>query len=77
MLPLEGDPAKLRLPMVDPLDLGTLNDVRFSAGRRVDPVVADTPAVERGLARAYREELAGLVDALRPGCCRLLRSAYC
>ena len=50
--------------MVDPLDLRTVDDVRFQAGRRVEPIVASAPAVARGLARAYGEELAHLIDAL-------------
>ena len=41
-----------------------MDDVRFQAGRRVEPVVASAPAVARGLARAYGEELAHLIDAL-------------
>lgn len=64
VLPIEASPRALRLAMVDPLDLGTLDDVRFAAGRRVDPVVASERAVERGLTAAYGEELAGLAEAL-------------
>ena len=62
--PLVAGPRSLRLAMVDPLDLGTLDDVRFSAGRRIEAVVASAPAVARGLARAYGGDLADLVDAL-------------
>ncbi len=64
VLPLEASARRLRLAMVDPLDLGTLDDVRFSAGRRIDPVVASGPAVARGLAHAYGEALDGLAEAL-------------
>lgn len=69
VLPLAVSAKSLRLAMVDPLDLRTVDDVRFQAGRRVEPVVASEPAVVRGLARAYGEELAHLIDALpaRPG----------
>ena len=66
VLPLAASPKRLRLAMVDPLDLSTLDDVRFSAGRRIDAVVASGAAMDRGLARAYGEELAELVGAL-PG----------
>ena len=64
--PLSAAAKSLRLAMVDPLDLRTVDDVRFQTGRRVVPVVASAPAVERGLARAYGEELAQLIDALPP-----------
>ena len=64
VLPLAVSAKSLRLAMVDPLDLRTVDDVRFQAGRRVEPVVASAPAVARGLARAYGEELAHLIDAL-------------
>jgi hypothetical protein len=46
--------------MVDPLDLGTLDDALRRAG--VDPLVASAVAVERG-PHARTEEL-GLVEAL-------------
>ena len=64
VLPLAVSANSLRLAMVDPLDLRTVDDVRFQTGRRVEPVVASAPAVARGLARAYGEELAHLIDAL-------------
>ena len=64
VLPIVVSAKSLRLAMADPLDLRTVDDVRFQAGRRVEPVVASARAVERGLACAYGEELAQLVDAL-------------
>ena len=66
VLPIAASPKILKLAMADPLDLRTVDDVGFQAGRRVEQVVASGPAVERGLARAYGEELTQLVDAL-PG----------
>ncbi len=64
VLPLAAGARTLRLAMVDPLDLGTLDDVRFSAGRRIEPVVASAPAVDRGLVRAYGEDLMNLVETM-------------
>lgn len=66
VLPVGASARSLRLAMADPLDLRTMEDVRFQVGRRVEPAVASPAAVERGLARAYGEELVHLVEAL-PG----------
>lgn len=64
VLPLETNGRTLRLAMADPLDLGILDDVQFQCGRRVEPVVASPPAVLRGLALGYGEEVKDLLDEL-------------
>jgi type IV pilus assembly protein PilB len=64
VLPVAATARTLRLAMADPLDLRTVDDVRFQVGRRVEPAVASPSAIVRGLARAYGEELAHLVGEL-------------
>ena len=64
VLPLTASARSLRLAMVDPLDVGTVDDVRFQVGRRIEALVASGAAVAQGLARAYGEELADLAGAL-------------
>ena len=64
VLPLAISARSLRLAMADPLDLGTLDDVRFQTGRRIEPVVASGAAVDRALTQAYGESLAALAGAL-------------
>jgi type IV pilus assembly protein PilB len=39
--------------MADPLDLGTLDDVQFQTGRRVEVVVVSEGALQEALARSY------------------------
>lgn len=66
VLPLSATPHVLRLAMVDPLDLATIDDIQFQTGRRVEPVVAPASAVAEALARAYGGELSAIVNRL-PG----------
>ncbi len=61
VLPLTASLKSLQLAMADPLDLGTVDDVRFQTGRRVEPVVASAAAVDRALTHAYGESLAGAI----------------
>jgi type IV pilus assembly protein PilB len=67
LLPLSVEGRRLRVAMVDPLDLEAADDVRFQCGRRVDPVVASPAAVEAGLGRAYGGRLSALIEALPHG----------
>jgi type IV pilus assembly protein PilB len=64
VLPLAITPRRLRLAMADPLDLATVDDVRFQTGRTVEPVVATATAVADGLDRAYGGRIDALLDAL-------------
>jgi type IV pilus assembly protein PilB len=64
VLPLTCGPRTLRLAMADPLDLGTLDDVQFQSGRRVEAVVVSESALLDGLSRSYRDNLHGLLKAL-------------
>ncbi|MFC1575149.1 ATPase, T2SS/T4P/T4SS family [Gemmatimonadota bacterium] len=64
VLPLSATPRSLLLAMADPLDLGTLDDVQFQCGRRVEPVVASPGAVLDGLTRGYGGEIESLLDEL-------------
>lgn len=64
VLPLSVSGHVLRLAMADPLDLGAVDDVRFRTGRRIEPVVSTPRAILQGLARAYGEELAALLEEL-------------
>lgn len=66
VLPLTATPRLLRLAMVDPLDLATIDDIQFQTGRRVEPVVAPASAVAEAIARTYGGELSAIVDRL-PG----------
>lgn len=64
VVPLELEARTLRLAMADPLDLDAVDEVRFQAGRRVEPVVATPTAVARALDGAGREDLRELLAAL-------------
>jgi type IV pilus assembly protein PilB len=64
VLPLDSSARSVTLAMADPLDVSTLDDVRFRCGRRVDAVVVTEADLREGLARAYGGELEALLDAL-------------
>ena len=64
ILPLSATGRTLRLAVSDPLDQETLEELRFSTGRRIEPVVAALSAIAEGIRRAYTGELAELVDNL-------------
>ena len=66
VLPLTASAKSLLLAMADPLDLGTLDDVQFQCGRRVEPVVASPGAVLEGLSRGYGAEIESLLEELPP-----------
>ena len=67
ILPLSATDRTLRLAVSDPLDQVTLEELRFSSGRRIDPVVATPSAIAEGIRAAYEGELAALVKNL-PAC---------
>ena len=66
VVPLGLGPRTVRLAMADPLDLATVDDVRFRTGRRVEAVVASPSAVAEALELALGDDLKIFVDAL-PG----------
>ena len=67
ILPLSATARTLRLAVSDPLDQETLQELRFSTGRHVEPVVAAPSTIAEGIRAAYEGELAELVDNL-PAC---------
>ena len=67
ILPLSATDRTLRLAVSDPLDQETLQEVRFSTRRHVEPVVAAPSTIAEGIRTAYEGELAELVDNL-PAC---------
>ncbi len=64
ILPLSATDRILRLAVSDPLDQDTLEELRFSSGRRVEPIVAAPSAITEGIRTAYEGELAELVENL-------------
>ena len=67
ILPLSATARTLRLAVSAPLDQETLQELRFSTGRHVEPVVAAPSTIAEGIRAAYEGELAELVDNL-PAC---------
>ncbi len=66
ILPLSLETRSLQLAMADPLDLATVDDVRFLTGRRIETAVATPTAVAEGQDRIWGGALSALVRAL-PG----------
>ena len=64
ILPLSATDRTLRLAVSDPLDQETLEELRFSSGRRVEPIVAAPSTIAEGIRAAYEGELAELVNNL-------------
>ena len=64
ILPLSATDRTLRLAVSDPLDQETLEELRFSSGRRVEPIVAAPSTIAEGIRTAYEGELAELVNNL-------------
>ncbi len=64
ILPLSATPRTLRLAVSDPLDQDTLEELRLSTGRHIDPVVATPSTIAEGIRAAYEGELAELVKNL-------------
>lgn len=66
VLPLSTTVRQVRLAMADPLDLVTVDDLRFQSGRRVEPVVASMSGVREAQERAYGGSVAGILEELPP-----------
>jgi type IV pilus assembly protein PilB len=64
VLPLRSTPQGLAVAMADPLDLGTVDDLQFQTGCRVEPHVASPSAVAEALDRCYGVSLESLVASL-------------
>jgi type IV pilus assembly protein PilB len=64
VLPLSVSARRLRLAMLDPLDLATVDDVRFQTGKIVEAVVASSVAISEGLHRAYGVHIDKLLEQL-------------
>ena len=64
ILPLSATDRTLRLAVSDPLDQETLEELRFSSGRHVEPIVAAPSTIAEGIRAAYEGELAALVNNL-------------
>ncbi|NNM34945.1 MAG: Flp pilus assembly complex ATPase component TadA, partial [Gemmatimonadetes bacterium] len=64
VLPLRSTRRGLAIAMVDPLDLGTVDDIQFQTGCRIEPHVAEFSAVVDALDRCYGGSLEGLVASL-------------
>ena len=67
VLPLSATDRTLRLAISDPLDQETLEELRFSTGRHIEPIVAAPSTVADAIRTAYEGELAELVNNL-PAC---------
>ncbi|HSJ23352.1 MAG TPA: ATPase, T2SS/T4P/T4SS family [Longimicrobiales bacterium] len=67
IIPLSSSDRVVRVAMADPLDLATLEDLRFRTGRRVEAVVASPGAVEAALVVAYHSTAVSEVLTRLPG----------
>ncbi len=64
IIPLEVDGRTLRVVPLDPLDIHTVEDLRFQTGKRIEVVVSTPRAVSDALESAYPEDLGSLVEEL-------------
>jgi type II secretory ATPase GspE/PulE/Tfp pilus assembly ATPase PilB-like protein/DNA-binding response OmpR family regulator len=62
IMPLKTDKKRLTLAMVDPLDRGLLDDLRFVTGLEVNPVLAPMAAIQGKIAEVYRVGVSDLAD---------------
>jgi len=67
VIPVALSPRRLRLAMADPLDLATVDDVRFQTGRSVEAAVASPSAIEDALDRAHGGDFERLLQELPLG----------
>ena len=67
ILPLSATDRILRLAVSDPMDQDTLEELRFSSGRHIEPIVAAPSTIAEGIRTAYEGELEELVNHL-PTC---------
>ena len=64
VFPMSATDRILRLAVSDPLDQVTLEELRFSTGRHIEPIVAAPSTIADGIGTAYEGELAELVNNL-------------
>lgn len=64
VVPLSLTDRSIRLAMADPLDLETVDDIRFQTGRRVEPVVTTPGAVRLSLDGLEDDGLVELLEEL-------------
>lgn len=53
VLPLRHSQRRLTLVMADPMDMGLLDDLKFSIGMDIQPVMADVQSIRNKLAEVY------------------------
>jgi len=53
VIPVESDDKRLVVAVSDPLDLGTLDNIRFMTNKNVEPNLAPPSAITRAIERAY------------------------
>lgn len=56
VLPLREENRRLILAMADPMDMGLIEDLRFSAGLEIKPVMANVADIRDKIAEVYGEE---------------------
>jgi type IV pilus assembly protein PilB len=64
VVPLTSDSRSIRIAVADPHDLGLLDDIRFSTGRRVEAVVVSKRAIEETRTEVSQSGIEALIDAL-------------
>jgi type IV pilus assembly protein PilB len=60
VFPLSADATRLELAMVNPLDFHTIQDVEFSTGRCVKPLVATRESIETAINEGYGSDDAAM-----------------
>lgn len=61
VLPIRQSQRRLTLVMADPMDMGLLDDLKFSIGMEIQPVMANIQAIKEKLAEIHGEDI-GLDD---------------
>ena len=64
VVPLYVRDKLLRVAMADPLDVAAVDDIQFRTGKRVEPVVADSAAIESALSSYEPTTLAALLTRI-------------
>lgn len=64
LLPLRTNHRTLRVATSDPLDVGTLDALRFRSGRRVEPIVATRAAIEAAFAARDARSVESIIEQL-------------
>ncbi len=57
VLPIRQDHRRLTLVMADPMDMGLLDDLKFSLGVEIQPVMANVQDIKNTLAQLHGEDL--------------------